>query len=132
VGILPTWVQAHLAYSELRQGDHLKAMQLFKVCIRQFQKADIGTGLIFIMEGLASLYTHRGQSERAARLFAWADVHRLKGGDLRPPVEQSSVERDLQAIHSQLDEAIFNTARDEGSAMSLDQALAFALDGSHE
>jgi predicted ATPase/class 3 adenylate cyclase len=132
VGILPSWVQAHLAYSELRLGNQLKARELFKVCMREFQKANAGTGLIFIMEGLASLATDQGQFERAARLFAWADVNRSRGGDLRPPVEQNSVERDLGVIHSQLDETAFTQARSEGSAMILDQALAVALDEPYE
>ncbi len=132
IGILPSWVQAHLAYSELRRGNARKAKELFKACSRQFQKANIGTGLIFIMEGLASLYLVQGQSERAARLFAWADIQRASGGDLRPPVEQVSVERDLAAIQSQLDEAAFHQAWKEGSALTLNQALALALDEPYE
>jgi len=128
VGILPFWVQAHLAYSELRRGNPLKAKELYKDCILQFQKANIGTGLVFVVEGLASLYTLQGQPERAARLFAWADVQRASSGDLRPPVEQGSVERDLKAIASQLDETASNRAREEGAAMTLYQALAVALD----
>jgi tetratricopeptide (TPR) repeat protein len=132
IGILPSWVQAHLAYSELRRGNAEKAKELFKACSRQFQKANIGTGLIFIMEGLASLYIAQGQPERAAYLFAWADVQRASGGDLRPPVEQDSVARDLETIHSQLDEASFHQAWEAGAAMTLDQALALALDEPNE
>jgi tetratricopeptide (TPR) repeat protein len=132
IGILPSWVQAHLAYSELRRGNPGKAKDLFKVCVRQFQKANIGTGLIFVIEGLASLYTAQGQPERAARLFAWADAERTRGGDLRPPVEQDSVARDLDAIHSHLDETVFNQARAEGASMTLDEALALAWDESYE
>jgi predicted ATPase/class 3 adenylate cyclase len=128
VGILPSWVQAHLAYSELRSDNPMKAKALFKTCVQQFQKTDMTTGLIFVIEGLASLDTKQGYPERAACLFACADVQRTRGGDLRPPVEQDSVERDLQVIHSQLDEAAFNRAWDEGSVMTLDQALAVALD----
>ena len=132
VGILPSWVQAHLAYTELRLGNESKAKELFRVCVQQFKKANIGTGLIFVAEGLASLYADQGQSERAARLFAWTDVQRRRGGDLRPLVEQSSVERDLETIRSQLDEAAFNQAWADGSAMTVDQALAVALDESYE
>ena len=92
----------------------------------------MGTGLIFVIEGLASLDTNQERPERAARLFAWADVHRVRSGDLRPPVEQSSVERDLERIRSQLDETAFNRAWDEGAAMTLDQALAIASDEPYE
>ena len=132
VGILPSWVQAHLAYAELRRGNPLRAKELFKVCIQQFQKANMGTGLVFVIEGLASLDTNQGDPERATRLFACADVHRARGGDLRPSVEQGSVQRDLDVIHSQLDEAAFDRAWDEGSVMTLDQALVAAWDEAYE
>ena len=47
-----------------------------------------------------------------ACLFVFAcrsapDVVRVKIGDHRPPVEQTSVERDLEAIHSQLTDSDF-------------------------
>jgi predicted ATPase/class 3 adenylate cyclase len=132
VGILPSWVQAHLAYTELRLGNQAKAKALYKDCIQQFQKVNAVTGLIFVIEGLASLYTYQQKFERAARLFAWADAGRAKGGDLRPPVEQRSVERDLDMIHSQLDETEFDQARGQGAAMTVDQALALALDDTYE
>jgi predicted ATPase/class 3 adenylate cyclase len=132
VGILPSWVQAHLAYTELRLGNSIKARELLKGCIRQFRKANMETGLIFVIEGLASLDTRQGRLERAACLFSCADAHRSRGGDLRPPVEQGSVERDLDTIHSQLDETVFDQAWEQGAVMTLDQALAVALDGSYE
>ena len=92
----------------------------------------MGTGLVFVIEGLASLDTNQGDPERATRLFACADVHRARGGDLRPSVEQGSVQRDLDVIHSQLDEAAFDRAWDEGSVMTLDQALVAAWDEAYE
>ncbi len=91
------------------------------------RKANVGTGLIFVAEGLASLYTDQGQSERAARLFAWTDVQRRTGGDLRPAVEQSSVERDLETIRSQLDETAFDQAWADGSAMTCGSGIGCCI-----
>jgi hypothetical protein len=47
-------------------------------------------------------------------------------------VEQGSVERDLEMIHSQLEEAVFHQAWTDGSAMTAEQALAIALDEPYE
>lgn len=132
VGILPTWVQAHIAYSELRLGNPSKAKELFESCILQFQKANIGTGLVFAIEGLASLYTVQRQLERATRLFAWADVQRARGGDHRPPVEQGSVERDLELIRSQLEDEEFNSIWSQGCGMTLEEAITCAVEKVHE
>jgi hypothetical protein len=63
----------------------------------------------------------------AVRLFAWADTTREAIGDTRPPVEQAEVDRDLITIHSHLDETVFSEAYAEGRAMSMEQAIADAL-----
>jgi DNA-binding NarL/FixJ family response regulator len=49
-------------------------------------------------------------------------------GDHRPPVEQNAVERDLAIIHSKLNDAEFAKFSEEGRAMTVEQAIAFALE----
>jgi hypothetical protein len=98
----------------LRQGDIQKAHEMFEDGIRGMQKADLVIGLVFAMEGLASLNVNQRQLERAARLFAWADAMRDQIGDHRPPIEQASVERDLEVVHSTLNEAEFERLSTEG------------------
>jgi hypothetical protein len=55
-----------------------------------------------------------GHSERAVRLFAWADSVRRAIGDPRSPVEQADVDRDFALIRSQLDEVTIDAARAVG------------------
>ena len=85
---------------------------------------------VYAVEGLASLNVNQGQVERAARLFAWSDARRAEIGDHRPPVEQNSVERDLAVIHSKLDETEFANLSAEGRAMTVEQAIALAVEES--
>jgi predicted ATPase/class 3 adenylate cyclase len=99
-----SWSRVNIAYVVLRQGDYQEAKKMFRFCIQQFQKANNTIALIYAMEGLASMNVNQEQPKRAIQLFAWADVIREKIGDHRPPVEQASVEKDLAAIHSQLDD----------------------------
>ena len=84
--------------------------------------------LIYAMEGLASLNVNQEQPERAAQLFAWADTMREKISNPRPPVEQNSVEKDLEIIHSQMDDAIFDELWSEGGKLTLERAIALALE----
>jgi predicted ATPase/class 3 adenylate cyclase len=123
------WVRAYMAYVVLRQGNFQRARALFEDSIRQTQKADLMIATVYAIEGLASLNVQQGQPHSAARLFAWADAMREKIGDQRPPVEQDSVEGDLEIIHSELSDPDVERLSAEGKAMALDQALAYALEG---
>jgi hypothetical protein len=77
---------------------------------------------------LARRIVNQGQSERAVRLFAWANAMRDEIGDQRPPVEQNSVERDLAVIHSELSDTEFENFSRQGYTMTMEQAIALALE----
>jgi tetratricopeptide (TPR) repeat protein len=123
-----TWSRTHMAYALLRQGDLTQAKEMFQLGIQDFQKGNSVIGLIFTIEGVASLNTDQGQTERAARLFAWTDVMREKIGDHRPTVEQDSVDKDLAVIHAKLNYAEFAEVSEEGRVMTVEQAIALALE----
>jgi hypothetical protein len=65
--------------------------------------------------------------QRAARLFAWTDAMREKLADPRPPVEQAYVQRDLETIHSRLIDADLSRLCAEGQKLTVDEAVALAL-----
>ncbi|HSJ87208.1 MAG TPA: tetratricopeptide repeat protein, partial [Anaerolineales bacterium] len=123
-----SWSHVNLAYVALRQGDLPKAKELFKVCIQRFQKTDTIIGTIYAVEGIASIDVNLTHSDRAAQLFAWADVAREMIGDHRPPLEQQSVERDLAVIHSQLSDVEFERLSAQGRSLTLEQAIALAME----
>jgi len=125
------WAQTFLAHIALRQGDAAQAREGFEDCLRQFHKAGVTIGVVFAIEGLASLSVTQGQFERAARLLAWADATRESLGDRRPAVEQADVDRDLNAIRARLDEAALRAAQAEGPALTMEQAIAYALEQIH-
>jgi tetratricopeptide (TPR) repeat protein len=121
------WSCVNLSYALLRQGNILKAKDTFDLCIQQFQRVNNQIGLVYAIEGLASLHVNQNQPERAARLFAWSDVMRDKIGDHRPPVEQSSVKSDLAAIRSKLNDTTFEKAWAAGEMLTTEQAINLAL-----
>jgi hypothetical protein len=81
---------------------------------------------------MASLVVAERQWEKAIRLFSWVSKLREDYGELRPPVEQVSVDRELTTLRSHLNGAEFDRFAAEGSLMTMDQAIALALDESNE
>lgn len=122
------WARIFMAHVLLRQGEIRNARRLFEDGIRGMQKADLVIGLVFAVEGLASLHVDQGQMDRAARLFGWAHAMRAKMGDPRPPVEQASVERDLEVIRSKVIESDFVRLWSEEGGLTVDEAVALALE----
>jgi len=125
---MESWFRVRLAYVTLRQGEIMQAQSMFKNVLRHFQDTNNMIGLVYTIEGVASLHVGQGQPGRAARLFAWADAMREKIGDHRPPIEQNSIERDLEVIHSHLNNSDFARLSTEGQSMTVDEAVALALD----
>jgi predicted ATPase len=126
--MLGRWVFVQLGYVALREGDEPQARAIFEEAQRRFQKAGKTIGGVYALEGLASLAARQGQAARAVRLFAWTDGTRASIGDSRLPVEQANVDRDLAALRTQLDDAALAAAWAEGRALTLEQAVAEALD----
>ena len=122
------WILVHLGYAVLRQGDPARARALFIEASQSLQEIGSKIGVIYALEGLASLAVAQQQPEQAARLFVWADAMREILENPRWPPEQAEVDRDLATIHAQLDQAAFAAACAAGQAMTLEQAVAFALE----
>jgi non-specific serine/threonine protein kinase len=118
-----------LGYVALRQGDQVYARSLFLETLLDARYYQYKTILnVWALEGLASLAVLQNELERAARLFSWTDMMRDTLGNKRTLAEQDEIDRDLAAIHAHLDEAAFAAARAAGRAMSMDQAVACALE----
>jgi len=119
---------AFLGYVALRQNNPQCAHANWEKCLRHFHESNYPTGVVFTLEGFASLAVHRQQPARASRLFGWADATRETIGDIRPLPEQAWVDRDLAVIHAQLDDATFEAEQKVGRQMTMDEAIAYALE----
>jgi len=122
------WVLVKSGYTALWQGDIERARNLLEESLRYFIKLNEKIGVVYALEGLGSLAVLQGHFERTAQLFAWANETRKLINGRRPPVEQADVDRDLAAVRTQLDEAAFAAAQAKGRAMTMDEAIACALE----
>ena len=126
------WANARLGYLYTRLGQAENARLYYREALAPYQKGNTRVGVLFTIEGFASLAVCERQWERAIKLFSWASKLREDSGELRPPVEQASVERDLAVIKSQLSEAEFTKFSAEGRAMTMEQAIACSLTANNE
>ncbi len=111
------------------QGDIARATALYQesLAVRQRRQSyDVGHDAR-CLEGLAAAYASSGRAERAARLFGAAEALREAHDAPLPPLARAAYEQDVTAAHTPLDNATLVAAKAEGRAMTLEQAVAYAL-----
>lgn len=126
ITVTALWSTANLGYVYLREGEEECAQDTFAEVQQRFREMRSKIGVVYALEGLASLAVQQSEFERAVRLYAWADAVRMAIGNLRPPVEQTEVDRDYAIIRAQLTEEGITAAALAGRAMTMEQAVAYA------
>lgn len=121
------WVMVQLAYINLREGYIMDAKKLFRENLFFFNQSKDSIGIIYSIEGLASLSVQQSLHKYAACLFSWTNLAREQIENHRPKLEQANVDRDLAVIRAQLDEPTFTAAQAAGRVMTMDEAVAYAL-----
>ncbi len=125
--IMFLWTHVRLGYVALREDKLAEARSIFAKTMHNFQEDQNASGVVFTLEGMASLKILLDKHERAACLIGWADATRKKIGDPRPPLEQADVDQIIAACRAKMDEVTFSDAYDDGKKMTLDEAVAYAL-----
>jgi len=90
------------------------------------------TGIIDALECLGGLSAGTDDRDKAARLFGAADALRRSIGYQRFALHQSGYDAAVTALRASMGEAAFGLAWDEGAALTLDDAVNYALRGRGE
>ena len=123
--------QHNLGYVALREGDVAQAQALFKGSLALFQTVGIQRGIAECLVGLASTAASQGTCPaivRAARLLGAAEGLREATGMQMWPADRREHDRVEADTHAHLDETAWAAAWAEGRAMTLEQAIAYALE----
>jgi non-specific serine/threonine protein kinase len=117
----------NLTFLALHAGEYERArdlaMQGLRLALEMNNKLDIADSLA----GLAGVMGVTGQPYRAARLLAaWEAAFEWMGATALPSAKREH-DRTIATVRAQLDSTAFKAAWAEGRAMSLKQAVAFAL-----
>ena len=121
------WTHVHLGYVAVQEGNLKEAHDIFTKTAQEFQRDGSESGVVFTLEGMAGLAVSLGKHGRAAWLIGWADSTRQKTNDPRPFIEQAEVDQIITACLMTLGKEAFSYAYDEGQKMTLDEAVAYAL-----
>jgi tetratricopeptide (TPR) repeat protein len=122
------WSRVHLGYIALCEGSLTEARDIFVETVQDFQKDKNIIGVVFALEGMAGLDIAVGKPGGAARLIGWSDAAREKISDKRPLLEQADVDKIIAACQAKMGETAFSDAYEEGQKISMDEAVALALD----
>jgi predicted ATPase len=121
------WAQARSGYLALREGNNREAREIFAETSQEFQMNKELIGVVFSLEGMAGVFVAIGIPNNAARLIGWADATRKEVTNTRPLLEQRDVDQVIAACISRMGEVAFADAYDEGQLMTMDEAVALAL-----
>lgn len=119
---------SNLAFVILHQGNYKLAIELFVESLLISLKLGTKSHNAVVLGGLASVAQREGQAERAARLFgAAAAIHEDLGRAIDPG-DVADFKEFQAATRADLSEQAFSAAWTEGQAMTLGQAIAYALE----
>jgi len=117
-----------LGWVALLRGDSERARALYAESIRAQREIGAKVTAPENLLGLACVAAARGETERAARLFGASEALPEAMGAPLEPGEIALQEPYLSAARSQLDERSWQEAWAEGRAMTLEDAISYALE----
>lgn len=117
----------NLGYLALRQGDYERAATLQIESLLSLRDLGEQWFVSRSLEALAEAVAMQGDAERAARLFGASEALREAIGASVLPYYRGEYERGVAAARAPLGEAAFAAAWAEGRAMTMEQAIEFAL-----
>jgi predicted ATPase len=121
---------ARLGYVALRQGcwQEAQARLSESLALCQEVRPAYESGVAACLIGYAALAEVQAQLEQAARLLGAAETLQRPSEYLRSDPYPVEYEHVASALHSQLDKVTLDAAWNEGRAMTLEQAVACALE----
>jgi tetratricopeptide (TPR) repeat protein len=117
-----------LGLALLLQGRHEEALPHLTDALVLHQRTGRSGDLADVLEMIAGLVARQSQAARAARLFGAADALRQAHGLRRQRTFEGLHAATVGAVRSSLGEEPFASAYAEGRTLSLDAAVAFALE----
>jgi hypothetical protein len=87
-------------------------------------------GIAFALEGLATVALATNSTLQAVHLWACAEILREQGGAAMSPAHRRRYDGEVESAKTQLSAGAFDKAWTNGLAMTLDEAVRYALQGS--
>jgi predicted ATPase/class 3 adenylate cyclase len=117
----------NLGHIAMRGGDARRATERFRESVVLFHHLGNQMGVAVCLGGLAAAAGATGQPARAARLFGATEALLAEAGTPLQLTDRVEFDRHVGTARNQLDAAAFAAAWAEGTAMTLERAIALAL-----
>jgi tetratricopeptide (TPR) repeat protein len=121
------WSLTRLGQIMLAQGNYQQATALLKESLSGYRELRQSYGLAESLAVLGSVALAQKHLARAVQLFGAADKLLVATNWRMAPKDKTTYERNVATTRAQLGEERFRTAWGEGQAMTLEQAIAYAL-----
>jgi predicted ATPase/DNA-binding SARP family transcriptional activator len=122
------WGLHGLGFVASQLGDFTAAHPLLTESLQMFQEMEDTQGLDLTLQRLGGLAVAEGQMQRAARLLAAGAEQRAATGSELAPATQQVIDQDVAAVRAGLGAEAFEAAWATGIGMTLEQAIAYALE----
>jgi len=117
-----------LGWVAMREEDWDRAMARLGESLEVRREIGDQSGSAWCLERLAAIALAQGQTEKAARLFGAGAALRASIRSVIDPVDQPAYDSKLKSLRASLGKERFAAAWDEGRALPLEQAIAYALE----
>ncbi|HKP51144.1 MAG TPA: NB-ARC domain-containing protein [Chloroflexia bacterium] len=118
----------NLGYVAVAERDYSRARALFRESMALQQEIANKQGISECLTGFAAIAGAEGNPQRAARLFGASETLRLSIGVYMWPAERIEWDRNMSVAKAQLDEIAWQEAWDAGCAMTMEEAIVYALE----
>src|SRR6266498_5834469 len=117
-----------LGWVAIRAGAWERAVARLGESLEVRQEIGDKGGSAWCIERLAEVALAQGNPEKAVRLLSAAAALRISIGSVIDPVDQPEYQNRRSALRAELGEARFTAAWDAGRTLTLEQAIAYALE----
>lgn len=119
---------ANLGWVSQRLGDDRRAEQLFRESLSLAQQIHDRGATVNAIAGLAALAVKAHELDRAVQLFGAIEAQRFAYGNALCAADRADYEPFIVTARSQMEQATFDRRWQEGSGLTLEQAIARAQD----
>jgi tetratricopeptide (TPR) repeat protein len=127
-----TMIRSDLAHILRYEGNYPEAISSYRETILEWQRMGHRSAVGHQLECMAFIAKALEQGEKATKLLGAAETLRQKIEiDMTPP-EREEYEKEVADLKANMDEHEFSSLWVEGRSMTMEQAIAFALEENHQ
>jgi uridine phosphorylase len=123
-------VKSEIAHIERYEGHYDKAEAKYRETLPEWRRIGHRAAIAHQLECFAIIATVREQGLRAARLLGAAEALREKINIPMSGLERIEYDQEIANLRTGLDKEVFTSTWAEGRAMSMEQAINYALEPS--